>query len=277
MPVLAPWRLVRRYPLVSFAALACLFGWSIFIAAALGLGSGPDNMPLGPLAAAAVVTGCQGRSALRIWARRLISWTASPWLYAGAILVPITVNVVIVLINHSFGARLPTAAQWSTWPQVLLDFVIILVMIGIGEEAGWSAFAAPLLRGRHSLLVSWLILSAIRIAWHLPLMINGMLPWTVGLLGNAGFQLVLLVLFELPRSRWTLAAVWHTTLNAFGGGFFFGFVTGADQDRLGVLLAVAYAVLGAAAYAAYALYRRNRPADRVTGLVTKEPSLAGHR
>jgi predicted outer membrane lipoprotein len=41
--------------------------------------------------------------------------------------------------------------------------------------------------------------------------------------------------------------VWHATLNAFGGAFFFTMVTGADQARLGVLLAGAYAVLAAVA------------------------------
>ena len=41
--------------------------------------------------------------------------------------------------------------------------------------------------------------------------------------------------------------MWHATLNAFGGAFFFTMVTGADQARLGVLLSAAYAVLAIAA------------------------------
>jgi len=123
--VLAPWRLVRRYPLVSFAILACLFGWSIFIAAAFGLGSEPDNMPLGPLFAAAIVTAVQGRTALRVWARRLIGWAASPWLYAVAFITPLVVHVVIVLINTALGASAPTTEQLSTWPQLPVNFLII--------------------------------------------------------------------------------------------------------------------------------------------------------
>lgn len=272
--MLAPWHLVRRYPLVSFLVLACLFGWSLFLAAALGLGSDPDNLPLGPLAAAAIVTAGQGRAVLRDWARRLIGWAASPWLYAVAVLVPIAVHVGIVVINSGFGAPLPTAEQWSTWPQIPLNFVIMLVMVGLGEEAGWSAFAAPLLRRRHSLIISWLLLSAMRIAWHLPLMITGALPWSVGILGNAGFQLILLVLFEMRGWRWTVAAVWHATLNAFGGGFFFGLVTGADQARLGLLLALAYALLGAVSYLAYRLYSR-RQSDDLDAPAPVQPSLAG--
>ena len=249
-------RLVRRHPLSSFALLACLFGWSIYIAAALGLGSDPSNLPLGPVFAAAVVTALQGRAALRAWGRRLLGLAASPWLYAVALLVPAAIHVTNVGINSLFGAPLPTADQWAAWPQIAVGFAGALVMVGIGEEGGWSAFAAPALLERHGLLLTWAILSGLRIAWHLPLMLSGELPWVVGLLGNAGFQLALLVLFSLPGSRWSLAAVAHSSLNAFGGGFFFAMVTGADQARLGLLLGLAYAVLGVLAYTAWRLARR---------------------
>jgi hypothetical protein len=82
-----------------------------------------------------------------------------------------------------------------------------------------------------------------RIFWHLPLMFGGQLPWTVGIIGNAGFQLVVLVMLTASGGRWSLAAVWHATLNAFGGAFFFTMVSGADQDQLGLLLSAAYALL----------------------------------
>ena len=104
-------RIVRTYPITVFAVLACLFGWGIFIAAGLGLGSHPDNMPLGPLFAALVVVSCQGRKELFAWGRRLRRWGAAPKWYAVAVLTPIAVHVVDVLVNHWFGAALPTAAQ----------------------------------------------------------------------------------------------------------------------------------------------------------------------
>ena len=62
-------------------------------------------------------------------------------------------------------------------------------------------------------------------------------------MGNACFQLIVLVMLTASGGRWSLAAVWHATLNAFGGAFFFTMVTGADQARLGLLLSAAYAVL----------------------------------
>ena len=235
---------VRRHAFALFTALACLFGWGIFIAAGLGLGSEPDNMPLGPIMAAAIVSALLGRTAFRGWARRLRRWDASPRWYAVAVLAPTAITVGIVLVNHLFGAPLPTADQLSAWPDVLATFVVMLVLVGIGEEAGWSAFAAPLL-SNHPFLVRWAMLAGVRILWHLPLMLAGMLPWAIGIVGNAAWQMIVLCLLDRTDGRWPLAAVWHATLNATSGGFAFTMVAGADKARLGVLLSIAY-VLAAA-------------------------------
>jgi hypothetical protein len=256
--MLNPVHLVRRRPMLSFAALACLFGWSVYIAAAFGLGENPENTPLGPVVAALVVLGCQGRPALAAWWEQIRTWRAAPGWYAVAILVPALVSVVNVSINHGLGAPLPTPDQLSAWPEVPLTFLTMLVLVGLGEEGGWTAFAAPVLLRRHGLLGAWVILAALRIFWHLPLMIGGQLPWTVGIVGNAGFQLVVLVIMSASGGRWSLAAVWHATVNAFGAGFFFSMVTGADKDRLGLLLSAAYAVLAVAALVLFRLRTSTR-------------------
>jgi membrane protease YdiL (CAAX protease family) len=238
-----PAQIVRRYPMTSFAVLACVLGWSIFIAAALGAGGAPDNMPLGPLVAALVVVACQGRGELRAWGRRLRSWRVAPRWYALAVAVPVVVHVTNVLVNHLAGAPLPTAAQLSHWPDVPVAFVVMLVMVGIGEEAGWTAFAAPLLLRRHGMLGAWAVLSCVRILWHLPLMLNGEMPWVMGIVGNAAFQALLLQLVTAAGGRWSVAAVWHATLNAFGGAFFFTMVSGRDLYHLDLLLTGVYALL----------------------------------
>jgi membrane protease YdiL (CAAX protease family) len=235
-------RLVRNHPVSAFGVLACLFGWNLYGFAAFGIGSNPENMPLGPVLAALVVTSCQGRAELFAWGRRLRRWAASPWLYVLAVGAPIALHIIIVLVNHLLGAPLPTTHQLSDWPEVPVTFLIMLVAVGLGEEAGWTAFAAPILLRRHGLWGAFAILAPLRIFWHLPLMIAGDMPLVLGILGNAGFQLIVLQLVRHRRGAWTLAAVWHATLNAFGGAFFFTMVTGADKDRLGVLLGVVYAL-----------------------------------
>ena len=256
-----PTQLVRRYPISAFALLACLFGWMPYGLAAVGIGTNPENMPLGPAMAALIVTSCQGSEALRAWGRSLRRWGASPWLYALAVGAPIVLHVSIVLVNHVLGAPLPTAGQLGSWPEVPVTFLAMLVLVGLGEEAGWTAFAAPVLLRRFGLLGAFGVLAPLRILWHLPLMITGDMPLVVGILGNAGFQLVVLQLMRHRRGSWTLAAVWHATLNAFGGAFFFTMVTGPDRDRLDLLLGVVYALVGAVALVPYFLHGRGRRQD----------------
>ncbi|MFG1628776.1 CPBP family intramembrane glutamic endopeptidase [Kribbella sp. NPDC049227] len=239
---------IRRYPVLSFVIAACLFGWLPYIAAFAGLGSNPGNLPLGPVAAALVVTACQGREELRAWGRRLRQWRAAPKWYLLAILAPVVVHTVNVLVNHLLGAPLPTSEQLAAWPGVLASTVVLVVLIGFGEEAGWMAFAAPILLRRHGFLAAWVLAAAMRILWHLPLMIAGDLPWVIGIVGNAAFTMVMLQVFTASGGRWTLVAVWHAVLNAVGSGFFFQMVTGEDNARLGYLLAAAYTVVATAVY-----------------------------
>jgi hypothetical protein len=238
-----PQLIVRRHPMIGFAVLACLFGWMVYGLAALGIGSHPENMPLGPVLAALVVTSCQGRAALVAWGRTLRRWVASPWLYVVAVGAPVALHALIVLTNHLLGAPLPTVDQLGAWPEIPVTFLVMLVMVGLGEEAGWTAFAAPVLLRRYGLWGAFGVLAPLRIFWHLPLMLTGDMPVLLGVLGNAGFQLIVLQVLRRGGS-WTHAAVWHATLNAFGGAFFFTMVTGADKERLGLLLGIAYALAG---------------------------------
>ena len=232
--------LIRRYPISSFMVLACVFGWLPYALEAVGVGANAENLPLGPVAAALIVTSVQGRGALRSWASRLRRWTAAPWLYVVAFASPILVNVVIVAINHLFGAPLPTSSQLGHWPEIFVNLLVMIVMVGLGEEAGWTAFVAPVLMRRHGLLGAWAVLAPMRIFWHLPLLLSGDMSWVIWLFGNAGFQLIVLQLMRKSGGAWSLAAVWHATLNATGGAFVFTMVTGADNDRLSTLLGIAY-------------------------------------
>ena len=244
-----PVQLVRRYPISAFAVLACLFGWMPYVLAALGHRDQPREHAAGPgdgRPGRHVLPGPRG--ALRAWGRSLRRWAASPWLYALAVGAPIVLHVSIVLVNHLLGAPLPTARparRLARGPGDLPGHA------GLGRSGRGgrvdarsprpSCCAASACSGRSR------VLAPLRILWHLPLMITGDMPLVVGILGNAGFQLVVLLLLRHRRGSWTLAAVWHATLNAFGGAFFFAMVTGADRDRLDLLLGLDYALVGVVA------------------------------
>jgi hypothetical protein len=117
-------------------------------------------------------------------------------------------------------------------------------------------------------------MSALRIFWHLPLMIGGQLPWTAGIVAQAGFQMIVLVMLSARGGRWSLAAVWHASLNALGFSWFFSMVSGADLERLSTIQWVAYGVMG---ITALVLGRRLRstgePVETVNKEATTTPSV----
>ncbi|HEY6071935.1 MAG TPA: CPBP family glutamic-type intramembrane protease, partial [Anaerolineales bacterium] len=178
-------RALRTYPVAWFTGFACILGWIFYILGSLGVNVGtPSNMPLGVVVAAAAVAAVMGRSVLKEWGRLLLTLRASLGWYLLAIGAPVIIMLVIVLLNHAFGAPLPTSAQLSRWTELPLTLLFMLVYVGIGEEAGWTAFAAPRLLRSHPFMTAWVILSAIRVFWHLPLMLTGQLSWVLGIVGN---------------------------------------------------------------------------------------------
>jgi hypothetical protein len=94
------------------------------------------------------------------------------------------------------------------------------------------------------------------------------------------FQLIVLWLMQVARGQWTLAAVWHASLNASCAGFLFPMVTGADNARLGLLLGIAYAALGAVCLTPLMRQLANRRQDRLDDLpanISTGPATAGRR
>jgi len=241
-------RPIRNYPIVAFAILACLFGWVQFIAYAFGADIVPDGMPLGPIFAAFIVAACLGRTEFKEWGRRLITFRTGIGWYALAFVAPIVIITLVALANYALGAALPTPPQLAIWTELPGTFIFILIFIGIGEEAGWTAFAAPMLLRRNSFMKSWLILSVIRVLWHIPLMMSGDLPWVLGIFGNIAFQFLVLWIFQRSNQRWFLAAIWHAALNTSGGKFFFQLVEGSDEARLAILMTAGYVIVALAVF-----------------------------
>jgi Type II CAAX prenyl endopeptidase Rce1-like len=244
-------------PLAFFFILACLLGWIPYIAASVGVADitatvgdngSPANWTFGPLLAAAIVSAFLGRAGLKTWWRQLTTLRAAPGWYILAFVAPVVIVSAAVLANSAFGAPLPTASQLSKWTDLPGVFVLYLLLVGIGEEVGWTAFAAPLVLRRHTFINAWLILAAIRVFWHLPLMMTGQLSWTLGIGGDMAFQFLMLWLFRRSSGVWLLAAIWHATLNATGGEFFFHMVRGPDQARLGLLFTAAYVLMAVTVY-----------------------------
>jgi len=88
-------RSVRVLPLILFAVLACLLGWAQHLASALGAKISPENIPLGPLLAAAITAVLLGRSELKTWWRQLLNFRASAGWYILSLVAPAAIIVAV--------------------------------------------------------------------------------------------------------------------------------------------------------------------------------------
>ena len=142
----------RRTAPILPVALACLFGGHLIGSSSAAPGG--VNLPIAPIVAALIVASCQGRASS---VPGLAGSGAGGPIRSGTCsrCSPRRAHVLIVLVNGGLGAPLPTSDQLAHWPDVPGTFVVLLVLIGIGEEAGWTAFMAPILLRRHGFWPRW--------------------------------------------------------------------------------------------------------------------------
>jgi membrane protease YdiL (CAAX protease family) len=191
------------------------------------------------LLAAAFVSAALGREGLRTWGRRLAALRTNPVWYLVALLAPIALMAIVMLTNSFFGAPLPTGAQLGRWPTLGGELLGMFIAVGIGEEAGWTAFATPRLLARHRFITTFVLIAVLRVFWHLPLLLSGNLPVMTGVVANAGFQLMVLWAYYRSGGVWLLAAIWHAVHNVTSQ-FLSPMVDGADRIRIGPILAAVY-------------------------------------
>src|SRR5687767_7304305 len=100
----------RDHPVATFVPLAFALSWYPWlIALAQGRGTGPN--PLGPFAAALIVTGLGlGWPAVKALLGRIVRGRVAVRWYALAIGLPLALVAASIAINSALGAPWPTAA-----------------------------------------------------------------------------------------------------------------------------------------------------------------------
>ncbi len=272
-----PVALVRRFPLVSFLLLACLFGWSPYLITFLTGGSGAENFPLGPILATLVVVSCQGREELRGWASQIRSWRAAPKWYASPCSSPITLQVLIVFANHGLSAApLPTSVpssltgprRWSSSSSMLM-----LHRHRRGDRLDGVRGTHPATTPRPP-AGPWTLSAAMRIFWHLPLMLSRRsAPWCWASCGNAAFTMVTLQLLvihgRLVARRRVARDAQRDRLTRSSSPW----SVGEDHSRLSLLMSAEYAAVAVLAY----LVGRQHPAlpETPNGVDSQRPINGG--
>ncbi|WP_205473680.1 CPBP family intramembrane glutamic endopeptidase [Nocardioides sp. SYSU D00038] len=203
-------RLARWGTMPAFVGLTLLLSWSPLLVADGTL------LPHGPmLAALAVLWVLAGRAAAGTLLRRLVAWRVGLrwWICAPG----------LVVVAHALALAAATAAgvvevrpEALTWTVVAATVLPLVLLGGQWEEPGWLALLLDRLQG-HRGWSPWLVLtlaSIVRVAWHLPLAVEGVIPWFDLLLGVVALQVLLTWLYNVTGGSLLLPMVCHLTSNS---------------------------------------------------------------
>ena len=176
-------RLVVRYPIVSFFVIAFAGAWLALLPLLLdrhGIGLLPVMLPdvvffplaaiAGPTLASFVMTAVtDGRTGIRQLLSRYIRWRVGIQWYMLAIFGPVLLLFISeslllgTLSLHAFALR------WSLiFTSYLPKVVLIVLVVQLFEEGGWSGFLLPRLQQKCGPLVASIILAVLWCIWHVP-------------------------------------------------------------------------------------------------------------
>jgi membrane protease YdiL (CAAX protease family) len=218
----------RRHPCATYVVLAYAISWSCWLPLVAsgstvrqGVGWPTDLFGLaGPAVAAGVTLAFTGgRPALAAWGRRMGRVRLPAWCW---VFVAGTLALGLAVETGRTGELLPSGISAYTGAADLgpvLTFLLVLVVNGYGEEAGWRGYLADGLLERHGLLRTASLVAVVWAGWHLPLFwvvdsFRGLgfavAGWLIGLYAGS---IVLTWLYAAGGRSIFLVALWHTTFN----------------------------------------------------------------
>lgn len=203
---------VQKYPLITFFTLAILITWLFALPSLLfGMPFKPFQAAgaYGPLLAAVIVSAALGRDELKSLFSRMTNFRFG----LGWYLLAIFGNVLLyLLVTGLSGAPLmqSLADKWTLIFTLYLPALFTSFLINpVGEETGWTGFAAPRLQQRFAPWLSAVLLGVLWAVWHLP---GFFVPSELGAFNPVNFIFFVLISIFL-RIIW----IWVTN-NAKGSG-----------------------------------------------------------
>ncbi len=170
---------IKRHPVLTYYTLVFAISWGCFLIALgpgafLGTGQasslqlyigGPLSL-LGPSIAGVFLTRLiYGKAGLRDLLSRLFKWRLGTRWYAVALLAaPLLTSALLLAL--SLTPAIVTAADKVS---LMVTGFAIGVYVPFFEELGWTGFAIPELRKRHSILATGLIMGFLWGVWHFPM------------------------------------------------------------------------------------------------------------
>jgi uncharacterized protein len=185
--------------------------------------------PTGPLLAAAICAAASGgRAEVGRWLRNSVALRGQPRWYLYAVLIVVGLNTSAMGLALAFGVPAPTGDDLRAWPELLVVFPAYLLVIGVGEEAGWRGWAMPALTERHGPMAATMILGAVIAAWHLPLVLLGA-QFPVILVAVAASQFLFTWLQQQTDGSVPVVMVAHAAQGGLAGAYFGPMLSGSDE------------------------------------------------
>lgn len=223
--------LVRRYPVITFYAIA--FGWTWLIVFLLTLSGQTRDMSVltpffiiggiisgfSPSMAAFIVSsvseGKEGVEKLKIGfkPKNLFKWYALALLTVPAVTAVTTFISNYVVRSYELNIVMPMIIMGLVWP----------IFSSCGEEFGWRGYILPRLLLRHTPLKAAIILGVIWEIWHLPMHYIAfkafgryMIPvfLTVGFINLTLHSIIMTLIFVKSKGSIKLMILYHYTITA---------------------------------------------------------------
>src|SRR5918995_5523687 len=232
---------VKRHPIITFFVLAYALSWVAYPMWASGLYPIAPVFGFAPFLVALVVLAItQGKSGVGGLLRRMVRWRVGLRWYAAALLIPAGITVSAAVLNLGLGAQATSSAELGSWPVLLVTFLAVLLIPGLGgawEEPGWRGFALPRLQTGRSALFASLILGVLIAGWHLPLMFVGQVHYA-DILTIMGAVIIFNWVFNNANGSVLIIMLMHAMNNTISGQLFGTMFSGADSVRQSWLVAV---------------------------------------
>jgi membrane protease YdiL (CAAX protease family) len=242
-----------------FYVLAIVLSWTwwgvmIWRGEIVGPSSNDSHLPglMGPLLAATLTTfAFDGREGFLHLLGSWFRWPKRPWVVLGLILLPLLIAALWFFGRSIAGYALPSTSDFLSYPGLGADFstpvglLIVLILNGYGEEAGWRGFLLETLLPAMGRFRATGLVAAVWLLWHLPLFwVNAnmaamvgpqLIGWVIGLvLGSFAMSHLYLL-----SGRSVLAlAIWHV-------GYNFSVATPATNGVVAAIVSTVVMIWGA--------------------------------
>jgi uncharacterized protein len=200
--------LVRRQVTV-FVLVTMALSW-VFIPV-----TGGDLLPYGPMLAAflvlSIVSGRRGVAEL--WAQ-MTRWRVGPRWYVVAAGIFVGMHAAALGLAATAGVVTVDTGALS-WGALVAVLVPLVFVGGQWEEPGWLGHLVRRLRDArvNSPLLVLLVAGSIRMVWHTPLVLLGVIPWYDYVFGTFALQVILLWLYDRTGGSVLVPMVGHLFSN----------------------------------------------------------------